>query len=144
MIVTFGNVDKDKTHLNKTYDSKYTKDILLKNRLDLKNPTLYIEYDENLLSCNYFHIQSPINLFYYITSKVINNGVIEIVGACDGLFSYRDDVKQAVVHATRSTSGNNYIVDGLAKQGEKTSWSCRNLGSIFTEGDNYIVSIGGK
>lgn len=112
MKATFYSSSAEKNRLDKTtYLSNATEvDILLKENCGMLTPTLNIT--TNILNKNYVYI--PLFERYYFITNItrLDNKRVEITCKCDVLMSFKEDIANLKVIATRSSNKyNQYLID---------------------------------
>lgn len=112
MKATFYSSSAEKNRLDKTtYLSDETEvDILLKENCGMLTPTLIIT--TNILNKNYVYI--PLFERYYFITNItrLDNKRVEIACKCDVLMSFKEDIANLKVIATRSSNKyNQYLTD---------------------------------
>ena len=76
------NISDDPRSLDKTLgEAIATKTITPTESCDILNPTFILDYNSNYASCNYIHVDSPFNRYYFITDMKIDIGK-KIVISC--------------------------------------------------------------
>lgn len=125
MKATFYSSSAEKNRLDKTtYLSGATEvDILLKENCGMLTPTLIIT--TNILNKNYVYI--PLFERYYFITNItrLDNKRVEIDCKCDVLMSFKEDITNLKVIATRSTDKYNAFL--------KDS-------SIALQNDNFMIT----
>lgn len=112
MKATFYSSSAEKNRLDKTtYLSNATEvDILLKENCGMLTPTLIIT--TNILNKNYVYI--PLFERYYFITNItrLDNKRVEMACKCDVLMSFKEDIANLKVIATRSSNKyNQYLID---------------------------------
>lgn len=112
MKATFYSSSAEKNRLDKTtYLSNATEvDILFKENCGMLTPTLIIT--TNILNKNYVYI--PLFERYYFITNItrLDNKRVEMACKCDVLMSFKEDIANLKVIATRSSNKyNQYLID---------------------------------
>lgn len=126
----------------KTFDSiTITKDCDLLEPTSTKTPVLKLTKDVNLKGYTHAIIWGDVyelnNDFNY------EKGFMYIRCVRSALDTWWNTVKNSSAHITRSyDSGDRYMVDNLAVQTKRISWSCVDLGQALASGSAYILVKG--
>ena len=94
----------------------YTVRFKEENSLDVVNPVLLMNISdeiENYSKYNYFYIPK-FTRYYYIDKMSARGTLVEIVGKCDVLMSFKSDISNSYQYLSRSEKyRNRYLVDNL-------------------------------
>lgn len=112
MKATFYSSSAEKNRLDKTgyLTEAQEVDILIKENCGMLTPTLIIS--TNILNKNYVYI--PLFTRYYFITNItrLDNNRVEIMCKCDVLMSFKEDIENLKVIATRSSNKyNQYLID---------------------------------
>ena len=115
MIASFYNNSSDNRVVHKSLSVIASNvSIDANGQIDVTNPVIKLNMNENILLSNYMYIPKW-NRYYYITViRVLNGKQIEITGHCDVLMSFWNNFKNSLCVAQRSSSNyDEYIDDDL-------------------------------
>lgn len=110
--VNFNKTTDDPIVLNKTYSPIKHKDLNFRDTVDLLTPKLIIQYDADLLECNYAEI--PLfNRFYFVKIKVLPSNSMLLEFYVDVLMSNKTEIESisAIIIRTGKHSKPTYVPD---------------------------------
>lgn len=112
MIATFYTCNDDPRKVDKTLSQMKSKPVAIYNACDIITPTLYLDYDSELLNCNYMYLDEW-ETYYFIRNYSVDNGKRMYINAeLDECYTYRDQIKACAGTAIRNESvGINYVPD---------------------------------
>lgn len=149
MIASFYNNSSDNRVVHKSLSVIASNvSIDANGQIDVTNPVIKLNMNENILLSNYMYIPKW-NRYYYITEmRVLNGNQIEITGHCDVLMSFWNNFKNSLCVAQRSSSNyDEYIDDDLVIIKDKYRIETRKLNGTFTPSaagsNHYVLTIGG-
>lgn len=86
--------------------------IVMKDNCSIENPHVIIESFNSLIRYNYCYIDDFERWYFVDDYIVLPHGAVELVLKEDYLMSFREAIKNQVVHETRATNGqSNFLVD---------------------------------
>lgn len=112
MIATFYTCNDDPRKVDKTLSQVKAKPVAIYNGCNIITPIMYLDYDAELLNCNYMSLDEW-NRYYFIRNFSVDNGKrLYISAELDDLYTYRDQIKACTATAIRNESvGINYVPD---------------------------------
>lgn len=116
MNISFFNCVDDNRKLNKNLTNEILTIGNLRENCNSTNPELYIEHTVNILNSNYAYI-SDFHRYYFISEITTDaNGLYIVKLRCDVLMSYKNDILNLNIIATRNTDYFNlYLNDEKLK-----------------------------
>lgn len=114
----------------------------LKANCDILNPSITIEYNNNVLGYNYVYIPAFAR-YYYITGFNIVNNTISVSLKCDVLKSHINDIKNSIGTVIRSQSGSKFLNDSRIVNTSEHSYQFKKMGTGFTKRDCYVLNVVG-
>lgn len=121
--------------INKTKENRITKDVVLKNNVNINNPVIKLKSDTPIEQ-NYCYIPD-FNRFYFIEDVTfLNKEVQELYLKCDVLESYKDDILNSDVVITKSEV-DNYLPNGRLNTEEREAYVYK--GDNIDYKDNIIL-----
>jgi hypothetical protein len=142
MTVTFYQLSINPIVLNKTLGTGTDKTCVVKDNLDVLNPTFELDFDASILSKNYMYV-ADLGRYYFITSIEIINHVIIVRGHVDVLKTYNAQIRSGKCTATRSNKKNLTIPDTMVISLPTEKIQYRKISSEIT-GGTYVLILGGK
>lgn len=118
-----------------------TKDCDLLEPTSTKTPIIKLAKDITIIGYTHAIIWGDV---YELENDInYDKGFMYIRCRRSALDTWWNTVKNSNAHITRSSdSGDRFMVDNLAVQTKRISWSCIDLGSAFTSGSAYILVKG--
>ena len=133
-IKVYNNRDSNNV-INKTLTDELIKDITLKDRVNILNPTIRLK-DDLVIDRNYCYI-SDFKRYYFIDEIVfLNKGIQEIYLTCDLLETYKDDILNSESNIVKSEK-DNFISQGRIN--EETSETQIYKGREIDYKDNIVL-----
>lgn len=142
MTVTFYQLSINPIVLNKTLGTGTDKTCVVKDNLDVLNPTFELDFDASILSKNYMYV-ADLGRYYFITSIEIINHVIIVRGHVDVLKTYNSQIRSGKCTATRSNKKNLTIPDTMVISLPTEKIQYRKISGEIT-GGTYVLILGGK
>lgn len=142
MTVTFYQLSINPIVLNKSLGTGTDKSCVVKDNLDVLNPTFELDFDASILSKNYMYV-SDLGRYYFITSIEIINHVIIVRGHVDVLKTYNSQIRSGKCTATRSNKKNLTIPDTMVISLPTEKIQYRKVSGEIT-GGTYVLILGGK
>lgn len=143
MLVSFGNVTKNKYHTSKEVLENIPKNISFLYPYTLDKPKIIVNYDTTILNKNYVTlVLNNKTYYYYIVQKTIDKHDLILQLEMDYLHTYKNEILQCNALISRCSNGNKFIKDNLAVQLQKPIYEYKNLGSVFNSGITYIMIKG--
>lgn len=108
MLIQLLRTDSDNRNVLKTYETlKTISGIFPTGSVDILNPVFIVDYDENILPCNYLYCDTT-NRFYYVSPPVLIDGRrIELHCTCDVLMSWRSNLMECPATVIRRERHNS-------------------------------------
>lgn len=107
------------------------------------NPTFLLDYDDDLIDCNYCEI-TDWNKFYYCKVVLENGGNLRVNCTSDPLKTFWEYIKTQPVTIVRSSSFNKptYVQDGMLPVDQSRTLPPKVIyfGTIHTDGHDYVDS----
>ena len=112
MIAVFYTSNDDPRKVDKTLKQVKQKPVAIYSGCNIITPTLYLDYDSELLNCNYLYLDEW-ERYYFIRNFSVDSGKRMYIDAeLDDLYTYRDQLKECIATAIRNESvGINYVPD---------------------------------
>ena len=140
MDITFYKSANAPNEYPKTLTNALTKSCTLLEPTSTKTPVIKLEIDNNLKG--YTHAIIWGDIYILRDDFSYEKGFMYIQCVRSALDTYWDTVKNCQARITRSQSGDEYMIDGLATQRENDIISCRKVGTAFTSGCTYVFVKG--
>ena len=147
MNITFYKTKSETNKINKTLTDSNTLTGSIKDNTNIVSPTITVQYNVDLLTCNYCFI--PVfGRYYFVNSVELDGDILVIALSCDVLMSFKNDILSSKVRVVRSSSSKiKYLPDSLITQTAKTNYSFKKLGTGFNVSENtnnYVLVLSGK
>ena len=145
-------INKDgNNYLDKNIQEVKKVNILMKDDVDVINPTLILTDIGNLLQSNYIYIDR-LKRYYFINDyEIINNKQIKISCHVDVLKTHKDMIKRSVAYVTKNASDiNKYLLSEIPVSSKIKTFTKNFIGCQLNSADltsssvNYILTVVGK
>ena len=140
--ITFYNNVSDNNVVDKQITQTDEKTVLFKDDVDLIEPVVIIENDNDVLSSNYMYM---LGRYYYITSiEAMPGNLIKIKAKVDALKTYSAEIRSNQAILTRNTNQTNtYINDNKMKITAYTTVNTIKSTAGFSNTLNYyLLAVG--
>lgn len=145
MEITFYKTSSERNRLNKSLTLIKSANVVVKGDMSLISPFIELNYDADLIGCNYCYI-SEWNRYYFIDDFVVSTGhIINLSCNVDVLMSFKDDIlNQDVIISKQENVGNKYY-DMQSYRTESRSFDTIHKfnGSEFTTHPTHILICAG-
>ena len=110
--VNFSKTSDDPIVLNKTYSPIKSKDLNFRDLVDVLYPRIIIQYDADLLDCNYAEIPM-FNRFYFVKVKLLTSNSMSLEFNVDVLMSRKNEIAAlpSIIIRTGALSKPTYTPD---------------------------------
>lgn len=98
----------DNRVINKTLDLLKTKNVVLKDNVNISAPTFILKYDKTLFeNMNYCYINEFKRYYYIINKECLDSEHYMITLSCDVLMSFKDSFINTPMLINRTSNKNN-------------------------------------
>ena len=133
--------------LNKAITLVLTTQCDFTGELSIESPFIIADYDANILSCNYAYIDGFKRYYHFSETPKIENGFIKIQLETDVLMSFKNDILNADISASRSfNKPNYYLTDNKVLFSNNTNIKTFRFPNNFITGNSgvkYVLKVGG-
>ena len=131
--------DSDTNVVSKSIRSVFSCTINVKGNVDIVNPIIIIDSDDDITGCNYMRLG---NYYYYASITLLTGNLYQINAHMDGLMSA--DIRSCIANVNRSASKyNKYINDSIPQASYEEVKTLQFSGGFNKSMQYLLVTIGG-
>lgn len=128
-----------KNAINKVLTNEITKELNLKDEVDILNPTFNLLIFDGIFNYNYAYVPS-FNRYYFINGiTILTRTIAQLDLKVDVLESWKEDILQANCHITKENNANMYGAE-IAKSTQKSSEILTHA-PIFALQEDFILTV---
>lgn len=148
MNLTFYNNTGDIRQLNKNITQIGSAPITaqLTYSVTISDPSFVMSYDANLINANYVYVQEWGRYYFIKDRRMIDGNRIEMSCHIDVLMSFKNEILNSDVIASRSAShANPWIPDDLVgDEGTFETYYRKSNTTPFSSTGSYLLTVAGK
>lgn len=128
-----------KNAINKVLTNEITKELNLKDEVDILNPTFNLLIFDGIFNYNYAYVPS-FNRYYFINGiTILTRTIAQLNLKVDVLESWKEDILHATAHITKKSNSNLYGAE--IEKISMTDNETIELSSPFSLQDYFILTI---
>lgn len=143
-----GKINAPRNKVNKNPSFEYTTSGTLRSECDLINPVILVKCNslENFAQFNYMYI-ADFKRYYYVSFRSVREGIAEIHGHVDVLFTYKDQILNntgLVLRTATKSQITKMLDDGCFKTySDDHIVTQKFTGDTFTSG-TFVLAVAGS